>query len=155
LRVVTPLGLIDLAQFFLQRAVEADASIYRAGSDGRFAAKPSYEHSFSFGMNFETMRLRGFVPTLEVDANGDGHRDLVASGDGSALEVYLGGPDYRFAERQARQELDTGGRISFGDLDADGLPDFAIYDPRRADVPVRVGRNLGLLPGTPPAMRAR
>jgi hypothetical protein len=155
LRVVTPLGLIDLAQFFLQRAVEADASIYRAGPDGRFAAKPSYEHSFSFGMNFETMRLRGFVPTLEVDANGDGQRDLVASGDGSALEVYLGGPDYRFAEHQGRQELDTGGRISFGDLDGDGLPDFVIYDPRRADVPVRVGRNLGLLPGTPPAIRAR
>jgi hypothetical protein len=106
-------------------------------------------------MNFETMRLRGFVPTLEADVNGDGQRDLLASGDGAALEVYLGGPEYRFAQRQLRQELDTGGRIGFGDLDGDGLPDFVIYDPRRADVPVRVGRNLGSLPGTPEGMRAR
>ena len=155
LRVVTPLGLVDLAQFFLQRAIDADASIYRAAADGRFASKPAYEHDFSLGMNFETMRLRGFVPTLEVDVNGDGEKDLVASGDGSALEIYLGGPEYRFAQRQARQELDTGGRISFGDLDGDGLPDFAIYDPRRADMPVRVGRNLGSLPGSPAGMRAR
>jgi len=154
-RVVTPLGLVDLAQFFLQRAIGADASIYRADGEGRFAAKPLYEREFSLGMNFETLRFRGFVPTLEADANGDGQRDLLASGDGSALEVYLGGPDYRFAQRQARQELDTGGRISLGDLDGDGLPDFAIYDPRRADVPVRVGRNLGLLPGTPAGMRSR
>jgi len=154
LRAVTSLGLVDLAQFFLQRAIHADASIYKA-IDGRFANAPIYERDFRLGMNFETLRLRGFVPTLEVDVNGDGQRDLVASGDGNAIEVYLGGPEYKFAQRQARQELDTGGRASFGDLDGDGLPDIAIYDPRRADVPVRVGRNLGVLPGTPAGMRSR
>jgi hypothetical protein len=155
MRAFTPLGLVDLAQFFLQRAIHADASVYRAEADGRFATKPAYERDFRLGMNFETMRLRGFVPTLEADVNGDGQRDLVASGDGAAIEVYLGGPEYRFAQRQARQELDSGGRASFGDLDGDGLSDLAIYDPRRADVPVRVLHNLGELPGTPPGMRAR
>ena len=154
LRAVTSLGLVDLAQFFLQRAIHADASIYQASADGRFASSPTYERDFRLGMNFDTLRLRGFVPTLESDVNGDGQRDLVASGDGNAIEVYLGGPEYKFAQRQARQELDTGGRASFGDLDGDGLPDFALYDPRRADVPVRVGRNLGVLPGTPAGMRS-
>jgi hypothetical protein len=37
--------------------------------------------------------------------------------------------------------------IRFGDLDGDGLLDFALFDPHSFNVPVRVGRNLGRLPG--------
>jgi hypothetical protein len=94
------------------------------------------------------------VPTLAADWNGDGQADLLGSGDGAAIEVWLGGAERSFSVRQARQSLDTGGRVRFGDLDGDRLPDFVLYDPRRVDVPIHVGRNLGILPGTPPAIRA-
>jgi hypothetical protein len=57
------------------------------------------------------------------------------------------------AKRRYRQKLSTAGVIRFGDLDGDGLLDFVIFDPHNFDVPVRVGRNLGRLPGTRPALR--
>ena len=71
------------------------------------------------------------------------------AGDGEAVEIHLGEPGARFASRAQRQSLDTNGRVGLGDFDADGLTDFLIFESRRPDAPVRIGRNLGRLPGTP------
>ena len=98
--------------------------------------------------SFETFRSRGFVPTLGADVNGDGIRDLIGSGDGDELDFRLGDNDDGYSNRAATQELDTGGRIRFGQLDRDGLTDFVLYDPRRPGTPIRVGVNRGILPGT-------
>ena len=38
------------------------------------------------------------------------------------------------------------GRIRFGDLEADGLTDLVIYDPRRPGRPIRIAHNRGVLP---------
>jgi hypothetical protein len=153
-RLFTPLGLVDVAEILLQRALDVDAAVHRADAEGRFEEKPWATRRFDLALNVETLRLRGFAPTAAADWNGDGHGDLIGSGNGDAIEVWLGGPVYRFAERQAHQPVDTGGRMRFGSLDADGLPDWVIYDARRPDVPLRVGWNRGNLPGTPPAIRA-
>ena len=58
--------------------------------------------------------------------------------------------DEPFEKRSGRLKLSTAGMIHWGDLDGDGLRDFVIYDPHNFDVPVRVGRNAGRLPGTRP-----
>lgn len=147
--VRVPLSLLELAETFLTRSVDAHVAIRRRALPGPFAEEPSWERKFSIPFSFETFRPRGFVGNLDTDWNGDGLRDLLLSGDGEALEVYLGSEDHPFARRVARQELDTDGRIRAGDLDGDRLPDFVLYDPRRADVPILVGRNRGVLPGTP------
>jgi hypothetical protein len=146
LRVFLPLGLIDLAEILLQRSVDVRASIHRGVAEGSFEATPFFRREFAVGFSFETNRPLGFVPSVGADWNGDRHLDLLGSGDGKALELWLGGPRFAFAQRHARQALDTGGRARFGDLDGDGLPDLVLYDPRRSHVPVRVARNRGILP---------
>jgi hypothetical protein len=62
--------------------------------------------------------------------------------------VNLGDAKSGWGKRHGRQSLDTGGRIRFGDLDADGLTDFVLYDSRRPGTPLQVGTNRGVLPGT-------
>lgn len=154
LRAFLPLGLLDLARLFVQRAIQVDAALHRNQGERGFASEPWARSSFAVTMDFETLRPKGFVPTLAGDWNGDGQRDLASGGDGAALEIWLGGPRHRFATRQLRQALDTGGRLRIGNLDGDALPDFAIYDPRSPGASIRVGRNLGRLPDTPPGIRA-
>jgi len=155
LRAFVPLGLLDLARLFVQRTIQVDATLYANRGEAGFQGEPWVRSGFPVAFDFETMRPKGFVPTLAGDWNDDGHRDLLGGGDGEALELWLGGPRHRFATRQARQALDTGGRLRIGDLDGDGLPDLVLYDPRSPGASVRVGRNLGNLPDTPPGIRAR
>jgi len=154
LRTFLPLGLLDLARLFVQRTIQVDATLHRNDGAGRFETEPWARGGFAVGFDFETLRPKGFIPTLGGDWNGDGHRDLLSGGDGSAVEVWLGGPRHRFATRNAVQALDTGGRIRIGDLGGDGLPDFALYDARSPGATVRVARNLGTLPDTRPSIDA-
>ena len=141
----------------LTRAIDVEVSVYRhearPGANGLFAAKPWLHSKLDIGFSFDTFEPRGFVPLLNADFNGDGHLDRLGSGDGKALEVYLGGGDKPYRERVARQELDTGGALRFGDLDNDGLTDFLLYDRTRPRTPIRIGRNRGILPGTAPPAR--
>jgi hypothetical protein len=51
--------------------------------------------------------------------------------------------------------MPTAGVIHFGDYDQDGLQDFVIFDPHNFDVPMRIGRNLGMLPGTRKSLTSR
>jgi hypothetical protein len=64
-------------------------------------------------------------------------------------------PNGLFSEPEGRQKTPTAVVIHLADFDRDGLQDFLIFDPHNFDVPVRVGRNLGTLPGKPPTIRAR
>jgi hypothetical protein len=147
-----PLNVLTLMNVLVTRDVEARVSIYRAGSGGLpFDPEPWLQRTLSIGFDFHTLRARGFIPTLDEDLNGDGLRDLLSSADGEAVEVTLGGPAGLQRQRSSRQPLDTAGRIRFGDFDADGLPDFVLYDSRRPEIPVRLLVNRGSLPGTPPS----
>jgi hypothetical protein len=141
LRVFMPFGLLQIAEIFVRRAIDVRAEIRRGSETGRFEEDPSTERSFAIGFDFETLRARGFVPTLARDWNGDGKLDLLGSADGKAIEVCLGGGDRNFTRCEARQPLDTGGRVRFGNLDGDALPDFVLYDTRRPTVPVRIAVN--------------
>jgi hypothetical protein len=154
LRVFLPLGLLDLARLFVQRSLHLDAALHRNRGEAGIEATPWLRRRVVLAFDFETLRPRGSLPTLAADWNGDGHRDLLDGGDGDALEIWLGGPRHRFATVHARQPLDSSGRLRIGDLDGDGLPDFALYDPRRPGAPIRIGINRGTLPDTRPALRA-
>jgi hypothetical protein len=144
-----PLGVLELAEILLTRSVDVRVAVHRPAPGGLFDPEPHFERKLSVGFRFETLRPRGFVANVAGDWNGDGWRDLLGSGDGEALEVHLGDPEEPFDRRAARQDLDTGGRLRIGDWNGDGLSDWLLYDPRRPDVPIRLGTNRGLLPGTP------
>jgi hypothetical protein len=142
-----PTGVLELVEVLLTRAIDAEVSIRRAGDGRPFEVEPWLRWKLGVPISFETFRARGFIPTLAVDLDGDGRRDLLGSGDGEQLEVRLGDAEGGYRRRDASQELDTGGRIRFGDADGDALPDFVLYDSRRPGTPIRIARNRGVLGG--------
>jgi len=146
-----PLSILEIVEVLLTRAMDVEVSVYRPDRDGAggvFAARPWLHSKLDVGISFDTFEPRGFIPALDADLNRDGQLDRLGSGDGEAVEVYLGGGDAPYRDLAARQELDTGGALVFGDLDGDGLTDFLLYDRTRPDTPIRIGRNRGILPGT-------
>lgn len=143
-------GPLEVVELLLTREIDVQVLIHRFDAGRGFRERPWRKTEVELPFSFDTFRLKGFVPTIHVDFNADGYPDFVSSGGGDVLEISLGGgkplsgPSYR-------QKLSTTGVIRFGDLEADGLTDFVIFDPHALDVPLRVGRNLGRLPGTPSA----
>jgi hypothetical protein len=143
-----PTGILEVVEVLLTRSIDAEVVIYRRDGAKPFGTKPWMTWKMGVGMSFETFRSLGFLPTIDADLNGDGLRDLVTSGDGEAIEVRLLDREKGFGKTAARQKLETNGRIRFGRLDADALDDWVVYDPRSADMPIRIGVNRGILPGT-------
>jgi hypothetical protein len=148
-RFRVPLSVLELVELIVTRSADVDVLLHRTDGNGALGGEPFAKRRISIPWSFDTFRPLGFIPTLGADLNGDGHRDLLASGGGAAIEIWLGGPKFSFADRDARQECDSGGLARLGDLDGDTLPDLVLFDPARSDVPVRVARNRDLLPGGP------
>ena len=142
-------SLLEVVEFLLTQDIDIQVSVRRYHPDRGFEEEPWVQTQIELPVSFDTFRLAGFVPTADVDLNADGFPDLVRSGGGDAIEISLGGGEHPFARQGYRQEMPTAGVIRFGDLDGDGLLDFALFDPHNFNVPVRVGRNRGRLPGSP------
>ena len=150
-RIEIPITLMEMIEMLVTQAVDARVTIHKVDDQGVFSDEPWVKKKLDIPFSFDTGRPRGFTPTLNGDFNGDGHLDFLTSGDGQRIEVYLGGED-GFRKRHARQEMESGGRVRFGDLNADGLDDFVLYSPRRPGAPMLIGINTGQLPGSPPRM---
>jgi hypothetical protein len=144
--VRVPTGVLEVVEILLTRAIDAEVAVYPGNGPEGFAKSPRHQWKIGVDVSFETFRLTGFVPTLNADVNGDGHVDFLRSGKGSQLEVHLGSPAQGFARQHASQRVNTAGRIRFGDLEADGLTDLVIYDPRRPGSTIRIAHNRGVLP---------
>jgi hypothetical protein len=153
LRVTIRFSLLELVEALVTRSIDAEAAIYQPADDGVFEQEPWATRELDVAIDFDTFRARGFLPSWNADLNGDGNLDLLASGGGDEIEVFLGGRERRYAHRDGRQKLDTRGQVRFGDVDGDRLPDAVIFDPYRKDLPVRLLRNRGALPGSPPRIR--
>jgi len=155
LRVQFNFSLLEVIELLVSRAVDVQLSIYQHRDGMAFDAQPWVERKVSLPISFETFRTKGFVPSTRADLNGDGYPDFTSSGGGEAIEFDAGGPDGPFHVKTVRQKLSTAGMISFGDWSGDGLEDFVLFDPHNYAVPVRLGRNLGQLPRTPPGIRSK
>ena len=147
LRLEFKFSLFEVVELMLSREIDIDIAVHRFEPEQRFSEEPWVKKKISLPFSFQTFRLKGFVPTANVDVNGDGFLDFVSSGGGKAIEIFLGDSGGPFSKRSGRQKMSTAGVIHFADLDRDGLLDFVIFDPHNFDIPVRVGRNRGVLPG--------
>ncbi|MCG8591988.1 MAG: VCBS repeat-containing protein [Proteobacteria bacterium] len=106
-------------------------------------------------IDFGEGRIAGLFPDVSGDWNGDGRRDLLQPLGARQVGIRLGtgGPDGPGFESSAtRQPLPTSGDILVRDLDADGLDDLVVYDPRDERGRVFVLTNRGRLPGTRPSL---
>ncbi|MEE9281541.1 MAG: VCBS repeat-containing protein [Myxococcota bacterium] len=147
-RIGLSFSILEMIEALLTRAVDVRVAVYRASEGDGLDDDPWFELKLDVPLSLEAGRPRGFLPNLRADLNGDGHRDLMSSGNGRRLEVFLGGSPDAYKNRVVRQSLPTNGRIRFGDLEGDGMADFIIYDQRDVDADLRVIRNLGALPGS-------
>lgn len=155
LRLSIRFSVLEIVELLLSRELDIEVLVFRRNGHGGFDEDAWVKRKLELPFSFETFRLRGFVPLANHDLNGDGWLDFVSSGGGKRLEIYLGGEDGPFENRAGRQKMSTEGVIHFADLDGDGLLDFVLFDPHNFDVPVQVGRNAGILPGTRASLRAQ
>ena len=145
LRMRIKVSVLEFIELLLTREIDAEISIHRYAKEEGFEGRPWIEHKISVPFSFDTFRTKGFVPTVDADLNGDGFKDLVLSGGGDAVEIYLGGGKNPFRSRSAKQKMRTGGQIEFADYNGDGLVDFVIFDPHNFDIPIRIAVNNGKL----------
>jgi hypothetical protein len=150
-------GVLQAIRILTLRRVEARLRVLSLPAVAGAAPLESWADDVSFPFDFGTMRIKGLLPYTKADWNGDGRRDLLW-GDGSGkLRFRLGGSARggpAFGPVVATVPLALSGDLVSADLDGDGLTDFVAYDPLDLEGRVRIGRNLGTLPGTPPALRA-
>jgi hypothetical protein len=144
-RVQLKFSVWEIIQLLLTQRFDTQIHVHRLTPEGVFATEPWASKKVSTGLSFDTFRPKGFLPRTSLDINSDGLLDLVTSGKGDALEIYLGDADKLYGRRTAKQAMPTDGRIRFTDLNRDGLPDFVLFNPQKMDEPVRVGLNLGSL----------
>lgn len=149
-------GVVQAIRMLTLRAAELRLRVWALPVGGGTPVE-TWAESVSFPFDFATSRVLGLLPFTEADWNADGRLDL-CWGDGSGvLHVRLGekrpkGPGYgRIA---ASVPLPVSGELLAADLDGDGLADFVAWDPLDGQGRVRLGHNRGVLPGTPPALRA-
>jgi hypothetical protein len=149
-----PLGILEIVEALLTSSVDAEVRIFRRGSELPFGPEPWLSTRIGVGFRLESFEPRGFFPTLRADWNGDGALDRIDSGDGEALQIYLGGSRESLRTRAARQPFDSAGSLRIGDLDGDGLPDLLVFDRTRPGSPILIAVNRGDLPGTRPRLTA-
>jgi hypothetical protein len=145
LRIQVKFSLLEFVELLLTREIDAVIAVHRLATESSFAKEPILKRNLGISFSFDTFRAKGFLPTFSADLNHDGYLDLLTSGDGDVVEVFLGGGKKPFAKRAARQKMSTGGVIAFADFDGNDLPDFILYDPHNFDVAVKLAINTGAL----------
>jgi hypothetical protein len=149
-------GVVQAVRMLTVRRAELRLRVWALPESGGAPVETWADH-VSFPFDFTTSRVLGLLPFTEADWNGDGFLDLCWADGGGELRFRLGerrpaGPG--FGRIAAALPLAVSGDMVAADLDGDGLPDLVAWDPLDAEGRLHVGRNRGVLPGTPPALRA-
>jgi hypothetical protein len=149
-------GVVQAVRMLTVRRAELRLRVWALPPDGG-APVETWADSVSFPFDFATSRVLGLLPFTEADWNGDGFLDLCWADGGGELRFRLGErrpAGAGFGRVAAALPLPLSGDLVAADLDADGLVDLVAWDPLDAEGRLHIGRNRGVLPGTPPALRA-
>jgi len=147
-RIQLRFSIFEIIELLLTKELDTHVLVHRLEPGGHFGTEPWVKKKISTGISFDTFRPKGFLPPVGLDLNADGRMDFITSANGKGIEVYLGGDTRPYARRTAIQNFPTAGAINFADFDDDGLLDFVLFDSQEFDGVVRIGRNLGTLPGS-------
>ena len=147
-RIQLKFTLLELVELLLQRKVDAVVAVHDVDAEGQFTEDPWSRKKISTGFDFSTFRPKGFMPRGEIDLNADGLMDFITPANGNGIEIFLGGKRGPFRKRDAKQEFNSSGDIRFTDIDANGLPDFVLFDTQTAGTPILIGINKGTLGGS-------
>jgi hypothetical protein len=150
-QIVLPFSLAQLARILVRSQAELELRVYgfAAGQLGTPALRWSGDLALPY--DFKSARVTTLFPRFEGDFNGDGRRDLLyGDGDGNAV-IRLGLARGAFASAAVRVPLGAkGGQSLTDDLDGDRLDEIVYWDPIVQSGRLRVARNQGKLPGSPP-----
>lgn len=150
-------GVMQVVRVLTTRRAEIQLRVYQLGAPGIAGAALTWQSGLSLALDFEQGRTAGLLPLVSGDWNGDGRKDLLVGPDRDTLAVYLGEATPRgpgFGSAPVEQRAPVAGNALVADLDGDGLDDLVMWDARDVSGAVSVLRNRGLLPGTPPSLRA-
>ncbi len=136
------LGFWKIVQNLLSKRVNVETSIYLLGSDDRYATSPDYNKDSSYQLNItQGIALRGTMPTLAGDFNGDGHKDLLIARD-NKIEINPGNPKGNFFLKPVVQsDIFTSPFMHVVDLNGDGRDDLIFYE-RERDGRISVSMNI-------------
>lgn len=156
--VVVPFGILQLARVLTTRRLSAKLRVLHFPDADLGQPVESWSTTLRFPLDFSTQRVKGLLPNLGGDWNGDGLRDLMHGSGPDAVQIRLGqrtqaGPG--FGPPVARQTLPFSDLAVVVDLDGDGLDDLVTYDTLDLEGHVYLAINQGRLPGTGPVIRSR
>jgi hypothetical protein len=149
-------GVVQAMRMLTVRRAELRLRIWALPKGGG-APVETWTDNVSFPFDFATSRVLGLLPFTEADWNGDGLLDLCWADGGGELRFRLGearpnGP--AFGRIVGAVPLAVSGDLVAADLDGDGLSDLVAWDPLDPEGRLHVAKNRGVLPGTPPTLRA-
>lgn len=155
LRGGIPFSVLEFVEALVTQSIDANLKVYKLAENGGFQEDDWASVKIGIPISFDTFRTSGFVPTMHTDLNGDGALDLLLSGGGESLEIFLGAKEDLWGRRNERQKFDSEGQLRLGDIDGDGLQDLLVFDAMTPNATIRLGRNRGVLPGTKPQLSSR
>jgi hypothetical protein len=152
---VLPFGIAQLARVLLRGQAELELRVYAFAGGKPGTPELRWSDELTLPFDFKTARATALLPKFDGDYNGDGRRDLVyGDADGNAL-VRLGETGGAFGDIVATIPLSAlGGAIASADLDGDRLDELLYWDPVLQVGRIRIARNRGRLPGSPPRLES-
>ncbi|MDX1650696.1 MAG: VCBS repeat-containing protein, partial [Myxococcota bacterium] len=145
-----PFGLMQLVRVLLRRSVEAELRVHRVRGPGIDGLEESFRIDLHYGLDLEAGLVRGVLPTVDGDFDGDGRADLLHADGPDAVRVRLGepGPDGpRFGDARAELALPGARAALVADLDGDGRDDVVAWNPLDREGRLWLARNRGGLGG--------
>jgi hypothetical protein len=154
IQTVLPFGLAQLARILVRSQAELELRVYSFGKGALGTPELRWSDDVALPFDFKTSRITTLFPKYDGDFNGDGRRDLLyGDGEGNAL-IRLGvangggfGPEVASVPLGA-----SGGQSLSADLDGDRLHEIVYWDPIVRAGRLRIARNQGKLPGSPPRL---
>jgi len=149
-------GIPQLLRLLVRRRVEAVLRVYRLDPRAPGGLRESFHTALSYRIDFDAARIRGILPSLAGDWNGDGLRDLLYGDGPLRARIRLGrpgaaGPDFGRASNSFTLPASEG--LLVMDADRDGLDDLVLWSSTDTGGHVWRLRNRGVLPASVPVLR--
>jgi hypothetical protein len=150
---VLPFGVAQLARILVRSQAELELRVYGFARGSLGAPLRRWSDDLTLPFDFRASRVTTLLPDFSGDYNGDGRRDLLFGDGQGGVHLRLGDANGGFGDEVARVALGASGGASLGvDLDGDRLDEIVYWDPVVQTGRLRVARNRGELPGSPPRL---